>query len=59
MKMVAEYLEHALQFERLAAREENPELKAEMKGQALDYRRLAAERAGCTVSEPPKYSGEA
>ena len=35
MKLLGEYLEHALQFERLAAQETNPELKAFLEGQAV------------------------
>lgn len=42
--MIAEYLEHALQFERMAAREKNPELKAQLEKQAAAYRKLAGER---------------
>jgi hypothetical protein len=45
MKMIAEYLEHALQFERLAADESDLQLKASLERQAVAYRRLAAERA--------------
>ena len=32
--MIAEYLEHALQFERMAADEKNPELKAQLERQS-------------------------
>jgi hypothetical protein len=42
--MIAEYLEHALQFERLAAEEPNPDLRAQLEKQAAAYRKLAAER---------------
>ena len=45
MKMVAEYLEKALEFERLAFAENNPELKASLLKQAEAYRKLAADRA--------------
>ena len=45
MKMVAEYLEKALDFERLAALENDPELKASLMKQAAAYRQLAADRA--------------
>ena len=45
MKMVAEYLEKALNFEQLAAAEKDPKLKAELLEQAKAYRKLAAERA--------------
>jgi hypothetical protein len=45
MKMVAEYLEKALNFEQMAASEADPKLKADMLAQAAAYRKLAAERA--------------
>jgi hypothetical protein len=45
MKLISEYLEHALSFERLAAEEKNRELKAQFEKQAEAYRNLAAERA--------------
>jgi hypothetical protein len=45
MKMIAEYLEHAIQFEHMAAAEANPDLKATFLKQAADYRKLAAKRA--------------
>lgn len=54
MKMVAEYLEHAHRFERLAAHENNPELKANFENQAEAYRKLATERAKKLGIEPPK-----
>jgi hypothetical protein len=41
MKMVAEYLEHALNFERMAAAESDPQLKANFEKQAAAYRKLA------------------
>lgn len=44
MKMVAEYLENAIQFEQLAAEEQNPELKEQFMKQAAAYRSLAAKR---------------
>ena len=50
MKLIAEYLEHALAFERLAADEGNPEIRVQFEEQAKAYRKLAAERAermGC------------
>ena len=43
--MVAEYLEHALQFEKLAADEKDAAFKEQLLKQAATYRRLAAERA--------------
>jgi hypothetical protein len=56
MKMVTEYIEHALTFERLAAEEQDPKLKAELESQAKAYRNLAAERAakyGLPLPSPP------
>jgi hypothetical protein len=46
MKQLAEYLEHAIEFESLAARESNPTLEARYREQAAMYRRLAEKRAG-------------
>jgi hypothetical protein len=45
MKLLTESLEHALAFERLAAQENNPEVKTQFESQAAAYRKLAAERA--------------
>ena len=45
MKMVAEYLEKAIQFEQMAEREKDEKLKADLLKQAKSYRKLAAERA--------------
>lgn len=45
MKLVAEYLEQAVQFERLAATEKDPQLKAQFEKQAAAYHRLAAKLA--------------
>jgi hypothetical protein len=53
MKLLTEYLEHALQFERLAAQESNPELKALFESQAAAYRKLVAERAQKYGLPPP------
>jgi hypothetical protein len=55
MKMVAEYLEQALAFERMAAAEPNPELKAQFEKQAAAYRRLAEGRAEkISLELPPR-----
>ena len=43
--MVAEYLEHATAFERMAADEKNPQIRAVFEKQAATYRKLLAERA--------------
>jgi hypothetical protein len=45
MKMLTEYLERALEFERLAEYESDPAFKAQLEKQAASYRRLAAKRA--------------
>ena len=45
MKMVAEYLEHAIQFENMAAEATDLSLKESFLKQAVAYRHLAAERA--------------
>jgi hypothetical protein len=57
MKMLTEYLEHALEFERLAAKETDPILKAQFAKQASTYRKLATERAakyGLPLPSPPQ-----
>ena len=38
MKMLAEYLEKAVEFEAMAAREKDPKLKADLEKQAAAYR---------------------
>jgi hypothetical protein len=53
MELLSEYLEHALTFERLAADEANPKLKADLERQAKAYRKLAAERAAKLGLPPP------
>ncbi len=45
MKLVAEYLERAAQFQRLAASEKNPTTRAQMLEQAEAYYKLAVRRA--------------
>jgi hypothetical protein len=57
MKLLTEYLEHALQFERLAAEESNAKLKDALEQQAKAYRKLASERAkklGLPAPSPPE-----
>jgi predicted ATPase with chaperone activity len=56
VKMVAEYLEHALQFERLADLEDNPTVKADLRKQAVAYRKLATERGKKLGLKPPPGS---
>lgn len=45
MKMLAEYLDMAMKFERMAANENNPTLKKEFERQAAGFRKLAEKRA--------------
>lgn len=52
--MLAEYLEHALEFERMAAREQNPDTRAQLEKQAQAYRKLAISRARALGMEPPE-----
>ena len=56
MKMITEYLDHALTFERMSAEEDDPVLKAKFEKQAEAYRKLAKERAiqyGLPMPSPP------
>lgn len=56
MKLLTEYLEHALTFERLAAEETNSELRNHFELQAAAYRKLVSERAvryGLPPPSPP------
>jgi hypothetical protein len=53
--MIAEYLERALQFERMAADETEPALKQALAKLAVSYRKLATERAErLHLPTPPK-----
>ncbi len=45
MKMVAEHLDMAMKFERMAAHETDPKVRAEFEKQAAAYRKLAEKRA--------------
>jgi hypothetical protein len=45
MKLIAEYLDHAHQFERMAEHESDAKLKAAFEKQAKAYHALAAKRA--------------
>jgi hypothetical protein len=45
MKMLAEYLEKAEEFERMAALEKDAKLKTDLEKQADAYRKLAVKRA--------------
>jgi hypothetical protein len=53
--MIAEYPEHALQFERLAQEEADATLKGQLLKQAEAYRKLATERAErLNLPRPPQ-----
>jgi len=54
MKLIAEYLEHALSFEQLAADEQNPTLKKDFEKQAVAYHKLAVERTKKLGLQPPQ-----
>jgi hypothetical protein len=55
MKMLAEYLESAIKFERFAAEEKDAALKTELEKQAIAYRKLAEKRAKkYNLALPPK-----
>jgi hypothetical protein len=54
--MIAEYLQHALEFERMASDENDSALKDSLLGQARAYRKLATERAARLGLSPPPPS---
>ncbi len=55
MKMLAEYLETAINLERMASGEKDAELKANLEKLAAAYPRLAAKKAmSLKPSEPAK-----
>lgn len=57
MKMLTEYLERAVEFEKLAVTEQNGAFKAELLKQASAYRHLAEMRAakyGLPKPSPPE-----
>jgi hypothetical protein len=58
MKVVAEYLANAAQFERLATAEKDPKLKTQLLAQAQAYWKLADQRADqlnqARPTRPPK-----
>jgi hypothetical protein len=51
--MIAEYLEHALQFDRMASEATDPDLREALEKQAAAYRKLARERAARLNLPPP------
>jgi hypothetical protein len=59
MKLLTEYLDRALNLERLAADEQDSKFKAELLNQAAAYRKMAAKRAkeyGLPPPSPPEIS---
>jgi hypothetical protein len=56
MKMLAEYLDKAINFEQMAAGEPDPTLKASLLAQATAYRKLATDRANRDGLSPPAGS---
>jgi hypothetical protein len=57
MKMLAEYLEHAIEFERMADQTEVGTLKEQFLKQAEAYRKLAEKRAlRIGFGKPPPQS---
>jgi hypothetical protein len=57
MKLLTEYLDRALHFERLAAEETNSAFREALQRQADAYRKLAAEQAkklGLPLPSPPE-----
>jgi hypothetical protein len=59
MKLLTEYLECAVNLERLAAGEQDSKFRAELLNQAAAYRKLAEKRAeqyGLPPPSPPEIS---
>jgi hypothetical protein len=59
MKQLTEYLDRAVDLERLAANEQDTEFKTQLLNQAAAYRKLAAKRAeqyGLPPPSPPNIS---
>jgi len=56
MKVIEEYRENALAFERIATDETNPTLKDDFEKQAVAFRKLAAERTKRLGLGPPENS---
>jgi hypothetical protein len=59
MKQLTEYLDRAVNLERLAASERDSKFKTELLNQAAAYRKMAARRArqcGLPAPSPPEIS---
>jgi hypothetical protein len=52
VKLIAEYLEHAHEFEWFAGVEHDPKVKADLQRQAAAYRKLAVDRGKELGLEP-------
>jgi hypothetical protein len=53
VKLISEYLEKAIDFERMASETPDPSFRADLEKQAAAYRKLAAERARKLGLAPP------
>jgi len=58
MKLVAEYLQNAVKFEQMAEDAKDEALKASLKKQAAEYRKLAIKRAKQLGMPLPEVSPE-
>jgi hypothetical protein len=56
MKMITEYLDHAITFERMEAEEDDAVLKAKFEKQAIAYRKLAPNELLNTVPCPARLN---
>jgi hypothetical protein len=56
MNLVAEYLDHAMRFERMAGEASDPHLKAQFLQQSEAYRKLATKRAARLTAPPAEVS---
>jgi hypothetical protein len=54
MKMIHEYLERSVQFERMADEADNPALREQFLLQAAAYRKLAEKKAAQLAKEPDR-----
>jgi hypothetical protein len=53
VKLIAEYLDHAMQFERMAGDSQDPKLREQLLQQCAAYRKLATRRAMQLGATPP------
>ncbi|MBV8754509.1 MAG: hypothetical protein JO328_16730 [Hyphomicrobiales bacterium] len=54
MRLVAEYLDRAMQFERMAEYTQDPQLRQQLLQQSEAYRKLATKRATQLGVPPPQ-----